>query len=168
MFIGSCVLLGLILLWIAFFSRSWDKVINFCMTAFVGLMLIGILLFVGMLAATQDIPAADEPYALQAISTGTGTSGEFFLGSGGFGSDAKFYWYEKNGESYTLEEAYADDVTIIERDGDPTVVYHTFDRETRDWIVYPFHHSSHYYDTLTFYVPPGSVASNIDLSLPKE
>lgn len=150
------------------FCRGADKVALPVLTLFIGSIALGLILLIGGVAATHDVRTPDEPFALQAISTGTGTSGQFFLGSGGFGSSAKFYWYEKSSNgSYTLEEAWADEVTIVESTGEPEVVYHTFDRESYDWVVAPFHFSHHYYDTLTFYVPPGSVASNIDLSLPK-
>jgi hypothetical protein len=116
-----------------------------------------------------------QSYSLQAINTGTGTSGHFFLGSGGFGSDAKFYAYVGNGDgSLTLRTFDADKAKVVETaNTTPKVIYQCSDWITPKWVSWPTSFATTHYncstdeaDSVTFYVPPNSITNKIKLALP--
>lgn len=96
---------------------------------------------------------------LQDTST---VSGSFFLGSGYIEETPSFFYYQKNGNEYTLEHYDASRAVVIETDGNPHVEYQKAVGDNELWGI-PVSEQ----EQVRFYVPKGSVVSNYSLDASK-
>lgn len=131
-----------------------------------------VLAIVGFGGAWITYGYETKTFEMKSIGTSTATQGRFtssiFLGSGYISQEPVYYWYGKNPDgSFALANVTAGVSRVIETTDDkPRAVCR---RGVSSW---PKFVSGPYDDAndgthCTFYVPPGSIASEIDLEIPK-
>lgn len=95
---------------------------------------------------------------LAALADNVGPSGSFFLGSGNIDDEASFFYYEKNGDAYTLEHVDADNVTIVESSETPRIEFYESVTNNQFWHLGGMGERSY-----KFYIPEGSIMNNFTL-----
>jgi len=149
----------------AAWTDSWNELFDKVMTTFFSLFMavaagaltftILQLLMYGIVGEHMEKTGESD---LASLADNQGTSGSFFLGSGSIDDEPVFYYYERNGDEYTLEHVNADEAVVIETTDDPRVEFYSPVSNNEFWYIGGFGES-----TVKFYVPEGSVLNNYNL-----
>lgn len=100
---------------------------------------------------------------LQAISTSSGTTGSFFLGTGSIDSTLYYVYYAKSADgSFRMDKIEADSVSIVESGSQEPALIRTCYSPPEWWM------KGCHKNTYRIIVPPGSIKPMINMDLPKE
>lgn len=168
------LVVALLVIWpIAVGAMFAYEPLDFFMLAFLNLIVGGVVLaLIGFGGAWITYHDETKTFEMKSIGTSTATQGRYtssiFLGSGYISQEPVYYWYGKNPDgSYTLANVTAGLSRVIETtDGNPRAVCQRGVSSWPDFVSEPYddaNDGTH----CTFYVPPGSIASDIDLEIPK-
>jgi|SRR6478609_775643 len=167
------IILGIVLSWK---GNDDDALACFGTAFFIGLFGSLIALVIGMF--TYIVDEGEDGYEvasdLKALSVDTSVSGSFFLGIGGFGEDAEYYYIEETDRGMQMDSVEVSDRVFLKEvaGAEPQIIRHCGKYDSPGWWWFPFNDPADdevdcwSYSDITFVVPPGSVTYKFQVKTP--